>query len=114
MAEPSEQAIHILDEITVRPGRSQAYIDAYLADYAPLARGRGMTLRLSSRTPAVDVAGVPVTLIFLWSVPSVAAWWGMRVRDTAAKIAWWDRAAAMTVGRTRRMLVQTSLADPPA
>ena len=93
-----------MDEIVVREGCAAAYRDAYHATYVPLAEARGMTLLGSSRTPAADIAGEPVTLIFLWSVPDVRAWWTARVRDTEAKARWWAEAAEMTVSRRRLTL----------
>lgn len=106
-------AIRILDEVVVRPGLAAAYRDAYHATYVPLARARGMTLLSSSRTPA-DIAGEPVTLLFLWSVPDAGAWWQARVRDTEAKARWWAAAADMTISRRRLTLSDFAPQDPPA
>lgn len=96
--------IHILDEIVVRPGLADAYRDAYVARYVPLAKARGMTLVALLRTPVADIAGEPATLFVHWTVPDARAWWGMRVRDIDAKADWWAGAAAMTISRRRLFL----------
>ena len=112
MAERPDGAIRILDEIVVKEGCAAAYRDAYHAAYVPLAEARGMTLIGTLRTPAADIAGEPVTLLFLWSVPDARAWWRARVCDTEAKVRWWAEAADMTVTRRRLTLADFAPQDP--
>lgn len=106
--------IHILDEIVVRPGLADAYRDAYIAEYAPLAKARGMTLVSLLRTPVAEIAGAPATFFIHWTVPDARAWWAMRVRDIDAKTDWWAGAAAMTISRRRLFLSDHAAAAAPS
>jgi hypothetical protein len=103
--------IYILDEIQPLPGGVEAYRQAYLAEYAPAARGRGMTLEAVRLSPPTELVEGGATLSFLWSVPDVAAWWAMRLAGEADKKAWWTRSTELAVSRTRRYL--TDLDDAP-
>jgi hypothetical protein len=96
--------IYILDEIEPNPGGVEAYRSAYLADYAPAARARGMTLESVRLSPPVALAGGGNIISFLWSVPDVATFWAARLAGEADKAAWWARSAELAVSRTRRFL----------
>jgi hypothetical protein len=96
--------IYILDEIEPKPGGVEAYRSAYLADYAPGARARGMALEAVRLSPPVELPAGGNTLSFLWSVPDVAAWWAMRLAGEAEKAAWWARSAELAISRSRRYL----------
>ena len=95
--------VYICDEITVQEGRSAALSDAYLGQYAPAARERGMTLEGAWRSPALAVEGRLATLHFLWSVPDVAAWWGMRHSDDN-KASWWGFVDSVAQSRKRTFM----------
>jgi hypothetical protein len=94
--------VYILDEVQPNPGGVEAYRAAYLAQYAPKARERGMTLEAVRLAPPVELAQGGNTLSFLWSTPDVKAWWAMRLGGEADKAAWWTRSAELPVSRTRR------------
>ena len=103
-------AIYILDEVEPKPGGVEAYRRAYLMEYAPAARGRGMTLEAVRLSPPVELAEGGNTLSFLWSVPDVKAWWAMRLGGEADKAAWWTRSAELATARSRRYFTDLSQA----
>lgn len=88
--------IIVLDEAWPLPGQVEAYRDAYLADYAPGARQRGMTLEAVLLSPPFILAEGGNRLAFVWSLPDIPAFWQMRFTEDAGKQAWWDRGATMT------------------
>jgi hypothetical protein len=102
----------ILDEIDVKPGMVAAVRDAYRTAYRPGAEARGMVLEAAwQNPPAIDVAELPATLFYLWTVEDQAGWWRQRLSRTPdgvdereAKLAFWQSIAPMTTGRKRRML----------
>lgn len=114
--------IYIFDEITVSVDASAELRAAYLGEYAPAARRRGMTLEGAWRSPPLEVPGRQVTLHFLWSVPDVARWWGMRVSGGQVdpesgqpadgdeeKTRWWAWVDAIATHRKRTFM--TDMAD---
>lgn len=104
--------ILILDEIDVKPGMTAAVRQAYRENYRPGAEARGMVLEAAwQHPPAIDVAELPATLFYLWTVEGQAGWWRQRLSRTPAgvdereaKMAFWQSIAPMTNGRRRRML----------
>ena len=96
--------IYILDEVKPKPGGVEAYRAAYLAEYAPGARARGMTLEAVRLDPPVELPDGGNTLCFLWSVPDVQAWWKMRIGSDPEKGAWWARSDELSLSRARRYL----------
>jgi len=75
--------IFVVDAITAQPGKAGAVLDAYMRDYAPAARERGMTLEQKLITPPIVLKGSGMNrLTFIWSLPSLDGWW--RMRFTAA------------------------------
>jgi hypothetical protein len=104
--------VFILDEIVVKPGRTDDYRRAYGARYVPGAERRGMRLTGAWQTPpGQDLTEVPTTLFYLWSVDGVAGWWGQRMSrlpdgsdERFEKLAWWQESDTMTLGRKRRVL----------
>lgn len=49
----SDRTIYIVDRIVLAPGSAQRFIDAFLDDYAPGARSRGMSLERILVSPPV-------------------------------------------------------------
>ncbi len=104
--------ILILDEIQARPGMTAAVRDAYRAQYVPGATARGMVLEAAwQHPPAIEIAELPATLFWLWSVEGEAGWWKQRLSRNADggderedKTAFWQKLAPLTLGRKRRML----------
>lgn len=111
--------VYILDEIVVQEGHGPALREAYFTRYAPSARSRGMKLEGAWRAPPVALANRVCTLHFLWSVPDVAAWWGMRLGAARAdssldvpidgdveKLTWWAYVDTIATERKRTFMVE--------
>jgi hypothetical protein len=104
--------ILILDEIEAKPGMAAQVREAYRRDYVPAAKARGMVLEAAwQNPPAIDIAELPATLFWLWSVEGEAGWWKQRLSRKADgsderedKMAFWQALAPLTLGRKRRML----------
>ena len=97
--------IHILDEISVRPGMAAAYEAAYREAYFPLAEKRGMTLQNAWMTPPAPMPDKPNSLLFLWSVPDAPAWWRMRYGGFDPQVsAFWETTEPMVLERRRVFL----------
>ena len=104
--------IHVLDELTVEPGRLDEVRRLMAEGYMAGAADRGMTLEETWLTPAVELFDQPNTLIYLWSVTDAAAWWAMRGaagRDSSVS-EFWLEVDTHCVERRRRFLVD----DQPA
>lgn len=110
MAEPMR--ILILDEIEAKPGVAAQVREAYRRDYLPAARARGMTLEAAWQSPpAIDIAELPATLFWLWSVEGEAGWWKQRLSRKADgsderedKAGFWQSLEPLILSRKRRML----------
>ncbi len=72
-------AVQIIDDLVARPGEGKALLDAYMADYAPGARARGMVLDRVLVSPPLWMDDQPNTLTIVWNVEGAAGWWGMRL-----------------------------------
>jgi hypothetical protein len=117
MAEP--RRILILDEIEARPGMGPAVREAYRERYAPAAEARGMKLEAAwQHPPVLDIAELPATLFWLWSVEGEAGWWKQRLSrkpdgtdEREDKTTFWQSIAPLTLGRKRRMLTDQAGED---
>lgn len=104
----------ILDELDVKPGMSSRIRKAYRDHYRPAAERRGMKLVSAwQHPPAIDIAELPATLFYLWSVNGEAGWWKQRLSrkpdgsdERADKDAFWQSLGPMLLGRKRRVLTE--------
>lgn len=97
-------AVQIIDELVALPGQGKGLLDAYMADYAPGARARGMVLERVLVSPPLWMDDQPNTLTIIWNVEGAAGWWGMRLAAGAdpGATAFWQAAADRLVSRARR------------
>jgi hypothetical protein len=112
MSEPEHnETIYILDEVTVKPGRAEEFLAAYMEKYAPKARARGMTLVHRWMTPPLWLKEQSNTLYIIWTVQGAKAWWQMSFlgRRDPAVFGWWEEAEAMIV--TRRHCFLSDIAE---
>jgi hypothetical protein len=113
------EKVYILDEIVVHQAESARLRAAYMEQYAPSARHRGMTLEGAWRSPPIELTGRMTTLHFLWSVPNVGGWWGMRLGAARAnpdldvpidgdqeKTEWWSFVDSVAASRKRTFMVE--------
>jgi hypothetical protein len=99
----SDGVVFVIDRVVTRPGCARRFIDAYLAEYAPGARDRGMTLRDVLVSPPIWFDDRPNTVTITWSLPSARAWWEMtwKGRPDPALGQWWDDVAELVQERSR-------------
>jgi hypothetical protein len=95
--------VYVVDRVVTRPGCAKDFIDRYLAEYAPGARERGMSLQDILVSPPIWFADQSNTVTITWSLPSAKAWWEMtwKGRPDASIGQWWDRVADLVSERTR-------------
>lgn len=100
-----DPALYIIDRVVLRPGSARAFIDAYLDEYAPAARERGLTLERILVSPPAWIEDETNTVTATWTVSGTAAWWAaaVRARHDPAPAQWWESVAPMIVERTRSM-----------
>jgi hypothetical protein len=95
--------VHVIDRVVTAPGCAQAFIDAYLAGYAPGARERGMTLRDVLVSPPIWFPDRTNVVTITWTLPTPLAWWQMtwqgRPDPTVAQ--WWSSVGDFVVERSR-------------
>lgn len=82
----------VIDRVVTRPGCAKRFVDAYLAEYAPGAVTRGMTLRDVLVSPPIWFDDRPNTVTVTWTLPSPQAWWEMtwKGRPDPSLGVWWD------------------------
>jgi hypothetical protein len=99
----SDGEVYVVDRVVTRPGRAREFVDRYLAEYAPGARERGMTLREVLISPPIWFADRSNTVTISWSLPSARAWWEMtwKGRPDSALGEWWSGISELLVERTR-------------
>lgn len=105
--------VYVIDRVTTRPGCAKAFVETYLADYAPGARERGMTLRDVLVSPPIWFDDQANTIIISWSLPSPQAWWEMtwKGRPDPTLRLWWNRVASLITERTRTVAASANDVD---
>jgi hypothetical protein len=98
--------VFVIDRVVTRPGCARQFVDTYLAEYAPGARERGMTLRDVLVSPPIWFDGSDEqvnTITITWTLPSAQAWWQMtwKGRPDAALGQWWLQAGDLVAERSR-------------
>lgn len=95
--------VYVIDRVITRPGCARKFVDTYLAEYAPGARARGMTLCDVLVSPPIWFDDQSNTVTITWSLPSARAWWEMtwKGRPDPALAPWWDGIGELVEERTR-------------
>ncbi|MFC4604933.1 hypothetical protein [Rhodococcus kronopolitis] len=95
--------VYVIDRVVTRPGRAREFVDAYLAEYAPGARERGMTLERVLVSPPVWFDDESNTVTATWALDGADAWWQMtwQGRPDPALGRWWARMDELLVERSR-------------
>jgi len=99
----SEGQVYVIDRVVTQPGRAREFVDRYLAEYAPGARQRGMTLRDILVSPPIWFTDQSNTVIVRWSLPSAQAWWEMtwKGRPDVSLGHWWSEISELVQQRSR-------------
>lgn len=93
----------VIDRVVTRPGCARRFVDTYLAEYAPGARDRGMTLRDVLVSPPIWFDDDLNTITITWTLPNVQAWWEMtRMGRSDPKLGeWWSQLGELVYERSR-------------
>lgn len=104
---PPGDPITIIDELELRPGMLQPFLEAMHADYRPGAEERGLTLLHTWVTPPVELEEGGTHVLLVWQVDGVPGFWRMRSRSASPEVAeWWKRCERFAVSRSRRFAVE--------
>lgn len=95
--------IFVIDRVVTRPGCARKFVETYLAEYAPGARSRGMTLRDVLVSPPIWFTDQSNTVTITWALPSAKAWWEMtwKGRPDPTLGPWWDGIEELVAERSR-------------
>jgi hypothetical protein len=95
--------VFVIDRVTTRPGCARSFVDTYLAEYAPGARDRGMTLRDVLVSPPIWFDDQPNVVTITWSLPNAQAWWEMtwKGRPDPGLALWWESIGPLVEERHR-------------
>jgi hypothetical protein len=95
--------VFVIDRVVTKPGCARAFVDIYLAQYAPGARSRGMRLCEVLVSPPLWSDDLANTVTISWTLPSVQAWWEMtwKGRPDPALGEWWSRIGDLVIERSR-------------
>ncbi|OBK34164.1 hypothetical protein A5659_01655 [Mycobacterium sp. 1165196.3] len=95
--------VFVIDRVVTRPGCARRFVDAYLADYAPGAQARGMTLRDILVSPPIWFDDDANVITATWTLPGARAWWEMtwKGRPDPTLGEWWSRIDELITERSR-------------
>ncbi|WP_278265640.1 hypothetical protein [Nocardia sp. AG03] len=95
--------VYVIDTVVTKPGRAREFVDAYLRDYVPGARDRGMRLERIVVSPPVWFTDASNTVVATWALDGAAGWWEMtwRGRPDESVRRWWTRAQEWITERSR-------------
>jgi hypothetical protein len=99
------RTIHVLDRLSVRPGRLDGVITILAGEYQPKMHQLGATLMASLSAPIV-LSDQPTQLVLLWSIPNLQTFWRIRFGSVAddGLMDVWPRIDPDLVERTREIL----------
>jgi hypothetical protein len=105
--------IFVIDRVTTRPGRAREFVDTYLAEYAPGAQARGMTLRTVLVSPPIWFDDRSNTVTITWALPNPQAWWEMtwKGRPDPDLGSWWAGVGRLVSERTRSVAAAAEAVD---
>lgn len=107
----ADTKIYIVDQVMPRPGKAEAYLERYMDIYAPLASAAGLTLEHTWVNPPLWLGeGQQNTLVIVWSVESVSAYWMVqaKIRWDRSFADWWADTEMMVASRTRLVVSEPS------
>jgi hypothetical protein len=105
--------VFVIDRVVTRPGCARRFVDTYLAEYAPGARDRGMTLCDVLVSPPIWFDDDINTIIITWRLPNVGAWWEMtwKGRPDPALGEWWSQIGELVQERSRSFAAAADAVD---
>ncbi|MCR9095750.1 MAG: hypothetical protein NXI30_16130 [bacterium] len=104
--------IYMIDEIELHPDRLESFLEAFEADYRPLAQQRGMELLHTWVTPPEGPPDLGETVLFVWGLAGIPGFWQMRSQTGLPGITeWWRQCDDFCKRRTRRFAVAPESRD---
>ncbi len=104
---PRQDPITIIDDLELRPGMLEPFLEAMNADYRPGAEQRGLRLVHTWVTPPAELDGGGTRVLLVWQVDGVPGFWRMRSQSGSPEVArWWQACERFTVSRSRRTAVE--------
>ena len=93
----AEAVVYVIDRVVTRPGQARAFVDRYLAEYAPPIW--------------FDDAANTVTIT--WTLPTAPAWWQMtwQGRPDPALGQWWSQIGELVSERSRSVAAPADAVD---
>ncbi|MGX9792472.1 hypothetical protein [Mycobacterium sp. MMS18-G62] len=109
----SEGLVYVIDRVVTQPGCARKFVDYYLAEYAPGARERGMTLRDILVSPPIWFTDRSNTVTITWQLPSAQAWWEMtwKSRPDPTVGQWWAHIDELIAERSRSVAAAVNDVD---
>ena len=105
----SVEPIFVLDEIRLKPGMLDPFLEAMESRYRPGAEARGQMLIHTWVTPPTTAEGVTLEVLLVWRLEGVPGFWRMRSQNSTDEIAaWWSDCEALIESRTRRIAASPS------
>jgi hypothetical protein len=105
--------VFVIDRVVTRPGCARKFVNAYLAEYTPGARTRGMTLRDVLVSPPIWFEDQSNTVTITWTLSSPQAWWEMtwKGRSDPTLGEWWSQISELVAERSRSFAAAASDVD---
>jgi hypothetical protein len=95
--------VFVIDRVVTKPGCARKFVDTYIAEYAPGARLRGMTLCDVLVSPPIWFEDQSNIVTITWTLPSAQAWWEMtwKGRPDPELGEWWSGIGELAIERSR-------------
>lgn len=106
--------IWIVDDVETKPGMGRAFLDAYLARYAPGNAARGLRLIQQMVEPAMWLDDASNRLLLIWEADHAGAVWGAKhqARQDESVTRWWtEEAPAFIVSRRRSTMAPADMLE---
>lgn len=105
--------VFVIDRVLTKPGQARRFVERYLAEYAPGARDRGMTLQNILVSPPIWFDDRSNTITVTWSLPSPATWWRMTWAGRPDPLLgrWWSGIDELLVERNRSVAAAAADVD---
>jgi hypothetical protein len=106
--------IFVIDDLRLRAGQLDPFLEALETRYRPGAEARGQRLLHVLVNPPTRALDMPYSVVLLWEIDGIAGFWGVRSQNAAEDVVafWRDCDAQWVESRTRRTAAaSTSLAS---
>jgi hypothetical protein len=100
------ETVYLVDQVVVKPGQGEAFLNAYRERYVPGAQARGMRLEKTWVSPPMWLDDQSNTLLFIWSLQGAQGFWAMSFqgRQDPSLQQWWHEEAASMIESRQRYL----------